>query len=270
MNTHTTLPINEILNTINDHSGIDFNLYSESITNRIEGFFKDENISGVCELKEKLDRDVLFKAKLIESITIRYTEIFRDPFFFLSLKNKVLPYLSTFPKIKIWIAGCATGEEVYSLAILLHECGLLNRTEIWATDINESSLEFADRGLYYPNRIREYTVNYTQAGGRFTLGRYYSIKDNMIQMNELLKRSVKFEKHNLLNDDVHGEFDLVLCRNVLYYFKDKNQKLVVHKIMQGIRNYGYFSSGISEQIADCPELKAIDSSNKIFRKVIQL
>lgn len=266
----TTLPLNEILDTINDHSGIDFNQYSESITNRIEGFFRDEKINGVCELKEKLDRDELFKTKLIESITIRYTEIFRDPFFFLSLKNRVLPYLATFPSINIWIAGCSTGEEVYSLAILLHECGLLNRSRIWATDINESSLEFAERGLYYPNRIREYTVNYSQAGGRYTLGRYYSINDNMIQMNELLKRNVKFDKHNLLKDEVHEEFDLVLCRNVLFYFKDKNQKAVVNKIMQGIRNYGYFSSGISEQIADCPNLKPIDSSNKIFRKVIQL
>jgi len=168
--------------------------------------------------------------KLLEGVTVRYTEVFRDPEFFMTLRNQVLPYLSTFSDIRIWVAGCATGEEVYSLAILLEEYGMLEQASIYATDINTGSLAIAERGVYHPTRIREYTVNYAKSGGRLHFGKYYSIKDNKLVMSEHLKRNVHFIKNDLLKDKMDGEFNLVLCRNVLFYFTEEFQKLLWIKL----------------------------------------
>jgi chemotaxis protein methyltransferase CheR len=206
--------------------------------------------------------------KLLEGVTVRYTEVFRDPHFFMTLRNQVLPYLSTFSNIKIWVAGCATGEEVYSLAIMLQEYDMLEQTTIYATDINSDSLAVAERGVYHPTRIREYTLNYAKSGGRLHFGKYYSIKDDKLLMSDHLKSRVHFFKNDLLKDKMDGEFNLVLCRNVLFYFTEEFQKIVVNKVADSIRNYGYFATGTSEKICMENTFSCIDQTSKIYRKVV--
>lgn len=260
----------EFVSTINEHSEFDFTPYSNSMNHRLMNFMESERINSAFELKNKLKHDRTFHMKLLEGVTVRYTEVFRDPEFFMTLRNQVLPYLSTFSDIRIWVAGCATGEEVYSLAILLEEYGMLEQASIYATDINTGSLAIAERGVYHPTRIREYTVNYAKSGGRLHFGKYYSIKDNKLVMSDHLKRNVHFIKNDLLKDKMEGEFNLVLCRNVLFYFTEEFQKIVVDKVAGQIRNYGYFATGISEQISGNSFFTCIDSESKIYRKVMQV
>jgi len=258
----------EYKETIQKYSGFDFSPYSDSINHRLVNFMETERIGSAVELKHKLNSDSLFHVKLLEGVTVRYTEVFRDPGFYLALRNQVLPYLSTFSDIRIWIAGCSTGEEVYSLAILLQECDMLKNSTIYATDINPDSLAIAERGVYQSTRIREYTVNYSMAGGRSYLGKYYSLKNNMIVMNDELKKSLKFIKSDLLKEQPEGTFNLVLCRNVLFYFTGEFQENVINRVADTIRNYGYFATGVSETINSKNIFTGIDQEQKIYRKVI--
>ncbi len=267
MKTNSIL-FNEYLETINEYSDFDLTPYSDSINHRLMNFMESEMIGSTFELKYKLKNDSRFHMKLLEGVTVRYTEVFRDPHFFMTLRNQVLPYLSTFSNIKIWVAGCATGEEVYSLAIMLQEYGMLDQSTIYATDINSDSLAVAERGIYHPTRIREYTVNYAKSGGRLHFGKYYSIKDNKLVMTDDLKSKVHFFKNDLLKDKMEGEFNLVLCRNVLFYFTEEYQELVIDKVAGSIRNYGYFATGVSETIGMKNIFSCIDQTSKIYRKVI--
>ncbi|MBK6989817.1 MAG: protein-glutamate O-methyltransferase CheR [Bacteroidetes bacterium] len=258
----------EYLDTISEYSDFDLSPYSDSINNRLMNFMESEQICSVFELRYKLKNDRQFHVKLLEGVTVRYTEVFRDPQFYLTLRNQVLPYLSTFSNIKIWVAGCATGEEVYSLAIWLHEYDMLEHSTIYATDINSDSLAVAERGVYHPTRIREYTLNYAKSGGRLHFGKYYSIKNDKLVMTEQLKSRVHFVKSDLLKDKPEGEFNMVLCRNVLFYFTEQYQKMVVDKVADSIRNYGYFATGVSEKICTKNIFSCIDHASKIYRKVI--
>lgn len=260
--------LDEYMDAISKHSDFDLGPYSESVNMRLKNFIESEKINSSFELKYKLKNDKRFHMKLLEGVTVRYTEVFRDPHFFMTLRNQVLPYLATFSEIKIWVAGCATGEEVYSLAILLDEYEMLGKSVIYATDINQDSLAVAERGVYHPNRIREYTLNYSRSGGRLHFGKYYSLKNDKIVMSEHLKSRAQFFKNDLLKDKMEGEFHLVLCRNVLFYFTEQFQNKVIDKISDRIRNYGYFATGISETISAKNTFSCIDQKNKIYRKII--
>jgi chemotaxis protein methyltransferase CheR len=258
----------DYIDAVSEYSELDLSSYSVSVNKKLISFIESERIGSASELKMKLNSDRMFHMKLLEGVTIRYTEVFRDPDFFISLRNQVLPYLSTFSSINIWVAGCSTGEEVYSLAILPHEYDMLDQATIFATDINQDALRIAENGIYHPARIREYSVNYTRSGGKKFFGRYYSLKDDMIVMNENLKKKIQFDRSDLLKDEVKGKFNLVLCRNVLYYFTDDSQKEVISTIARSIRNYGYFATGLTERISTENVFSCIDQANKIYRKVI--
>lgn len=262
------LLLKEYINTICKYSDFDFSNYSESINRRLLDFMETEEISSATELTTKFHNDELFHMKLLEGVTVRYTSIFRDPGFYLTLRNQVLPYLSTFSNLKIWISGCSTGEEVYSLAILLQEMQMLEATEIVATDINDYALSIAQEGIYDQCRIHEYSKNYVDAGGRSSFGSYYSFDGNMIKVNEKLRKNIIFQKNDLLKDVIPGVFNLILCRNVLFYFNEDVKNAVVSRLSNSLRNYSYLAVGTKERIENNVDFTCIDTANKIYRKVI--
>ena len=270
MNRNEFLKYQEYWQVIAENTGYDFSGYStESLNRRLENFISSESIGSADELKDKLDTDRIIQEKILGKLLVSYTEMFRDPEFFLSIRRSVLPYLSTYPKITIWHAGCATGEEVYSLAILLDELNLLSRCEIIATDINDLNLKNAASGIFSLQRMQESTSRYFSSGGKSNLANYYTAFYDHVIFHSRLRDKIKFVNHNLVTDSPINKFHLVLCRNVFIYFNQNLQRRVLKSIMGSIRNYGYLGMGIQEHFVDLDnnDLSLIDRHNRIYRKV---
>ena len=193
---------------------------------------------------DKILNDRAFFETMLLDLSINVTEMFRDPSFYKNLRKDVIPILKTYPFVKIWHAGCATGEEVYSLAILLKEEGLYKRAQIYATDFNEVVLQKAKEGIYPIDCMKDYTVNYQKAGGRESFADYYTAKYDSAIIDKSLKNNIIFADHNLATDGVFGEMNLILCRNVLIYF---------NKILQNLIQVG-------RQHRDCSCRKTIEDS----------
>ncbi len=261
------------LKVIEENTGYDFSGYSfESLSSKLEHFISFERIGSVEELQERAGSNKIFQNRLLENLLVSYTEMFRDPDFFSSLRKNVMPYLSTFKNISIWHAGCATGEEAYSLAILLDELNLLDRCEIYATDINESHLKMAERGIYPLSSMQESTSRYYKAGGRKNLSTYYTAYYDHIIFHTHLRERVKFILHDMIFDKPPKQFHLILCRNVFIYFNNALQQSVLTSLTDGLKNYGYLGMGIKENFVDLKEFDfaVIDRYNKIYRKVLKL
>lgn len=207
---------------------------------------------------------------MLGNLLVYYTEMFRDPEFFMSLRTNVLPFLSTYSKICIWHAGCATGEEVYSLAILLDELNLLDRCEIHATDVNEINLKNASRGIFPLSLMQESAARYMRSGGKNNLSNYYTAYYDNIIFHKHLRERIKFTIHNLIDDKPFCNAHLILCRNVFIYFNDSLQKKALSSLSNNLQNYGYLGMGLREDFVDISNnnLSVIDGENKIFRKVI--
>jgi chemotaxis protein methyltransferase CheR len=207
---------------------------------------------------------------ILGRLLVNYTEMFRDPQFFNSIRHNVLPYLATYPKISIWHAGCSTGEEVYSLAILLDELKLLDRCKIYASDINETNLKTASEGVYSLQRIRESNYRYFRSGGNRHLSDYYTAYYDHVAFSNRIRERIEFISHDIVMDKPIGRFHLVLCRNVFIYFNYVLQNRAVKTIYDNLYNYGYFGIGQQEQFVNMEnlELITVDAENKIFRKVI--
>ncbi len=255
---------------IEDSTGYDFSGYSfDSLNLRLEHFMSSERIASPEELKEKkFSKNNLNKYHL-NHLLGGYTEMFRDPDFFISLRTNVFPFLSTFPKISIWHAGCSTGEEVYSLAILLEEFNLLDRCEIYATDINEINLENAIRGIYTLTNMHESAERYFRAGGKDKLSKYYTaFYDNIIFHNRLRAR-LHFNKHNLIADKSERRFHFILCRNVFVYFNYEVQQTTLKLLCNNLLDDGFLGIGLKERLADIAgvNLSIIDTVNQIYRKL---
>ncbi|HRH64858.1 MAG TPA: protein-glutamate O-methyltransferase CheR [Bacteroidia bacterium] len=252
--------------------GYDFSGYaSTTINRRAENFLLKEQIATPDQLLEKLKDEKMFHVKFAEALTVNFTEMFRDNSFFISLKQKVLPYLATYPSVKIWHAGCSTGEEVYSLAILLYELDLLHKTKIYATDLNNSCLAVASGGLYSFERIRNYTENYRKSGGRNDFSMYYEACNNGVRFRGFLKENITFFQHNLATDNSFNEFHLILCRNVLIYFNRDLQNRAVALFGDSLINLGYLAIGNRENLLfndQRSNFAFIDKEEKIYRKVI--
>ena len=174
--------------------------------------------------------------------------MFRDPWFYLALREKVIPFLKTFPFINVWQAGCATGEEVYSLAIILKEEGLYERSHIYATDFNDAALEKAKTRIYPLERIKEYSINYQKAGGKQSLADYYRAQYQSVIMDTALQQNITFANHNLATDGVFGEMHLILCRNVLIYFDRDLQSRVLSLFQNSLPYNGFLCLGSKETI----------------------
>ena len=258
------------LEAMNQRYGYDFRHYAQaSVKRRVRRLLAKSGYPTISEMIPKLLYDEAFSQFVIGDFSIAVTEMFRDPEFYGSIRKKVVSYLETYPFTKIWHAGCATGEEVYSLAILLQEEGLYDRATIFATDFNEAVLEKAKEGIYALRDIRQYTTNYQKAGGTRPFAEYYHAQYKSAIMNQSLKSNITFASHNLVTDGVFGEMHLIFCRNVLIYFDKTLQNRVLSLFADSLNYGGFLCLGSKEtlefsSVAD--HFKVIDEQAKIYQK----
>lgn len=250
--------------------GYDFRHYAQaSVRRRVRHLAAKNGYARVSEMLSRLLHDDVFAQAAIYDFSVTVTEMFRDPQFYSLLRKNVVPYLKTYPFIKVWHAGCATGEEVYSLAILLQEEGLYERATIFATDFNEAILEKAREGIYGLKDIRQYTSNYQQAGGTRSFADYYHAQYELAIMEQSLKRNITFASHNLVTDGVFGEMHLIFCRNVLIYFDKTLQNRVLSLFSDSLNRGGYLCLGSKETLefsSVAGHFKVVDAAARIYQK----
>jgi chemotaxis protein methyltransferase CheR len=264
------MEIELLLEAIYRHYGFDFRSYAfSSIRRRIWKRVNAEGLSNVTALQERILHDSKVMERLLLDLSINVTAMFRDPGFYRAFREDVVPLLRTYPFIRVWHAGCSTGEEVYSMAILLEEEGLLARSRLYATDINEVVLQQARAGIFPLERMQEYTENYIKAGGKRSFSEYYVAKYDGALFSPALTEHVVFSQHNLVTDRSFSEFNVILCRNVLIYFDKSLQARVQGLFYDSLVHFGILGLGSKEslkfsQYEDCYEQI---SSEKIYRKV---
>ena len=244
------IEIDLLLDAVFRKYGYDFRSYSRaSVKRRILKVMDTTKINRITDLIHAAlcDNDVF--EIMLRALSINVTEMFRDPTFFLAVRQTVIPHLKTRDLIKVWHAGCATGEEVYSMAILLKEAGLQKRCLIYATDMNKVVLASARDGIYPIDRIKEYTTNYQRAGGERSFGNYYSARYGSAILEKSLKTNITFAEHNLTTDGVFGEMDMIVCRNVLIYFNRELQDHVLRLFANSLAPGGVLCLGSKESIA---------------------
>ncbi len=265
------IEIRLLLEAIHLKYGYDFRGYSKSsLTRRVLQRFADSGLSSISEMQHRVLNDTAFFETLLLDLSINVTAMFRDPSFYLALRAIAVPALRKMGYVKVWCAGCATGEEVYSMAILLAEAGLHDHAQIYATDINEVVLRQAAAGIYPIDRMREYTKNYQMAGGQKSFADYFTADDRSVVMRESLKANLVFSDHNLATDAVFGEMDLVSCRNVLIYFGKELQNRVFKLFHDSLRPGGFLCLGSKESAAfnDCANrFHELSRPERIYRKI---
>jgi chemotaxis protein methyltransferase CheR len=251
--------------------GFDFRSYAyASIRRRLWKRVEAERLANLSELQARVLHDQDAMERLLLDLSVNVTAMFRDPLFYVAFRREVIPLLLTYPFIRIWHAGCSTGEEVYSTAILLHEEGLYDRARIYATDINDVVLQQARRGIFPLDRMQEYTENYIRAGGTRSFSEYYTAKYDGALFDHSLVRNVVFAQHNLVTDRSFAEFNVIFCRNVLIYF-DKDLQNRVHSLFyDSLVRFGVLCLGSKESLKfskyeACYD--RMDASEKIYRKV---
>ena len=262
--------ISSLLEAVYQKYGYDFRQYSEAhIRRRITNRMAMSGLEDISQMQFKILNDEIFAANFLQDLSITVTEMFRDPGFYRSLRENVIPILKTYPFIKIWHAGCSTGEEAYSMAIILQEEGLYDRTTIYATDFNQQALNRAKEGIFSNAMIKEYTANYQLSGGIESFSKYYmSDYDNVI-MNQSLKKNMVWANHNLVTDSVFAEVHMVLCRNVLIYFDNNLQNKVQQIFYNSLINSGVLCLGSKESLrfTDLYEkYTELDKNQRIFKK----
>ena len=264
------LEISLLLEAIFRKYGYDFREYSQAhIRRRIMNRMAVSGFENVSHMQSKVLNDETFAFELLQDLSITVTEMFRDPVFYRSLRENVIPVLKTYPFIKIWHAGCATGEEAYSMAILLQEEGLYDRTTIYATDFNQMALNRAKDGIFSNKMIKEYTSNYQLAGGKESFSSYYTSNYDNVIMNQSLKKNIVWANHNLVTDSVFAEVNLILCRNVLIYFDKNLQNKVQTLFYNSLINGGVLCLGSKESLrfSDLYEQYIeLDTKQRIFKK----
>lgn len=249
INENEKIEIDLLLQAIYMKYGYDFKNYAKaSIRRRVQHMMSGSGLDTVAHMIHKLLYDKAFFDTLLLALTVNVTEMFRDPPFFKILRDTVLPHLETHPFIKVWNAGCSTGEEVYSTAILLGEEGLGEHARIYATDANESVLAKAREGVFHIDRMKEYTRNYSKAGGLASFSDYYTARYDLAIMHKALKKNIVFSHHNLVTDSVFGEMNLIICRNVLIYFNTDLQERVFELFYQSLTPGGFLCLGSKETV----------------------
>jgi len=260
---------NLVLSTIKKRYGHDFDSYAQkSLKRRLKHHANRFGFNHLADMIEPIIYDEFFFESLLNTISVPVTEMYRDPDFFNLLREKVLPLLQTYPNINIWHAGCSTGEEVYSMAIMLEEEGLYDNCHIYATDFNTQSLEQAQKGVYNHKKIEQYCENYHSSGGKKSFNDYCHEYGNGIKINKELARNITFAKHNLASDRVFGQFNLILCRNVLIYFGNQLQNKVFNLFYDSTLPLGYLCLGSHESLNNSSLLKydTLFNKQKIYRK----
>ncbi|WP_205668501.1 protein-glutamate O-methyltransferase CheR [Ammoniphilus sp. CFH 90114] len=265
------LEIELLLEGIYRHYGFDFRNYAfSSIRRRIWHRIQAEKLSTVTSLLDKVLHDKKIMDKLFADFSINVTEMFRDPSFFHAFRTKVVPLLQDLPSIRIWHAGCSTGEEVYSMAILLHEEGLYHKTRIYGTDINDKVLQQAKTGQIPIHRMQSYTSNYVLSGGTKSFSEYYTAQREYVRFHPFLGENLVFAQHNLVTDGSFNEFHVIICRNVMIYFNRDLQERVQQLIYESLGVSGILGLGSREGLSFTPYAhcyEEMDSLEKIYRKI---
>lgn len=258
------------MQVVKNYHGYDFFDYSKaSLLRRINKFLDDNQLETIYGLKSKLINEPNYFQHFLQTVTVNVTEIFRDPVFYKILREKVIPILASYPKFNIWHAGCSTGEEVFSMCILLQEAGLLERARIYATDINPNNIEKAATGIIPLKYMKDYTSNYIKAGGQQDFADYYTAKYDCALIKNELRKYIFFSQHNLVTDRAFNEFQLICCRNVLIYFNKELQKQVIDLFYESLSPLGIMALGIKESlmlIDNGNRFETIDKTTKIFRR----
>lgn len=263
--------INLLLDGVFRHYGYDFRQYAfASIRRRIIGRAQAEGAKSVLELLERVLDNPACMARLLRALTIHVTSMFRDPKFYIAFREKVVPFLKTYPFVRIWDAGCSSGAEVYSLAILLVEEGIYDRCRIYATDLSEDILRDAKQGMFPLNAMKEYTENYQKAGGKVSFSDYYSARYDHALFQPSLRKNIVFAQHDLVADGSFNEFNVILCRNVMIYFNSALQDRVHRLFYQSLARLGVLGLGQRESLRFSPHeasYETMDAAQCLFRKV---
>lgn len=248
----------------------DFRGYAHaSLKRRMAAALARFNCPTISQLQDRVLHDPLMFPKLLDFLTVQVSEMFRDPRYFLSLREHVVPMLRTYPSLKVWVAGCSAGEEVYSLAILLKEEGLLDRTIIYATDINVQALEKAQAGVFEIERIAGFTENHRRSGAKSSLSDYYTAAYGSAVLDKSLRKNVVFSDHSLATDSVFAEVQLVSCRNVLIYFERQLQDRAIGLFREALGRKGYLGIGARESLRFSSHADAFDEvarEDRIYQK----
>lgn len=264
------IEIKLFLDALYQRHGYDFRSYSMShIKRRIHIKLKKDNLDNISQMIHKILYEKDYYEEVIREFSINVTEMFRDPSFFKYFREEIVPILKTYPQLKIWHAGCATGEEVYSMAIILKEEGLYDRTQIYATDFNHNSLESAKKGIYAIEDIREYTKSYLLSGGQNDFSDYYTSQYNRVIMNSSLKENITFYEHNLVIDQSFGVMNLIMCRNVLIYFDRNLQNKVFDLFNTSLKDHSFLCLGSKENLEHSSvmaDFKRYENEYKIYQK----
>ena len=260
-----------LINDIQLMHGYDFSDYSRSsFKRRIERLITIDHLSSFAELRYKLRTDPAYFAHAVEEISVTVTEMLRDPGFYKIIRSNIIPVLATYPFIKVWHAGCATGEEVYSMAILLKEAGLLHKSLLYATDMNPAALAKASKGIFPLSQMQQYSRNYLLSGGTQDFSSYYSANYHFARFDSRLNEKMIFATHNLVTDFSFNSFQLIFCRNVLIYFNKDLQNRVLKLFDDSLELNGFLALGTKENIrfsSVAPNYKPIIGREKIWRKI---
>ena len=265
------IEIELLLEAVNRHYGFDFRGYAlGSLRRRLWRSVTNEGVASISGLQEKVLHDPQAMERLLAGLSVNVTTMFRDPTFYVAFREQVVPLLRTYPFIRVWNAGCSTGEETYSLAILLQEQGLYERARIYATDFNAEVLERARAGELPLDRMREYTQNYQRAGGTREFSAYYTVDGAAARLNDDLSANVVFAQHNLATDRSFNEFNVILCRNVLIYFGRDLQRRVHTLFHDSLARFGVLALGQKETLKFTgldDRYEALDAREKLYRRL---
>lgn len=272
---HTSLTIsneelNELILLIRKIHDFDFSEYSQaSFKRQVSKLMILEKLS-LFDLRTLLTNDSDYFEHFLIQVTINVTEMFRDPLFYRSIKENIIPYLGSYQHIKVWNAGCSTGEELYSFAALFAEENLYQRSFFYGTDINSKVLAMAKSGIYSLKQMKQYSENYLATGAINSLAKYYTAKYDAVAIKQALKKNTLFSVHNLISDGIFNEFHVISCRNVLIYFSKELQNRVVELFYNSLANFGFLCLGSKESIRNAKLLarfKVIDKRNNIYQKI---
>ncbi|MCP4475554.1 MAG: protein-glutamate O-methyltransferase CheR [Gammaproteobacteria bacterium] len=263
------LEIELLIEALHRCHGYDFKHYAKaSLKRRLQHILEKAKLQNFSELLPKVLYDSDFFSEFLVELSVTATEMFRDPEFYIAFREKVVPVLKTYPFIKIWHAGCATGEEVYSMAMLLHESDLLDRTQLYGTDFNLVALKIASQGIYSINCMEKYAQNYKNFSNKALLSDYYHEKYNSIKMSNHLKKHITFSHHNLAIDYNFGEMNIVICRNVLIYFDSMLQNRALGLFKESLMPRGFLCLGNKENLINTNVnlfFETVEKKQKIYR-----
>jgi chemotaxis protein methyltransferase CheR len=265
-----TIELGLFVSALQQRYGYDFSQYAPaSLLRRVRELVRTQRSGTISALTGRLLHEAALLQPVLDGLSVPVSDMFRDPPVFQALREQVLPLLASYPRINVWQAGCAQGQEVYSLAILLEEAGLYERCRIYATDFNATALQRAQEGIYPLKEAQAWSRNYQAAGGTRSLADYYSARYDFLKLDQRLRRNVIFANHNLVTDKVFCEAHLVLCRNVLIYFSNPLQERTLALFRDSLVRGGFLCLGLRENLefaAVAAEFQVLDGTRRLYRR----